>query len=102
MAAWGADEFGEVQVITGVTLDIPAVDWLNDLNRHLRQRQFVALLCLCPPKELIYKLRLPPMFEIYPFCSRDSLEGSIAFARDALMLQVAIAEKRLSSVGAGR
>ena len=67
VAAWGADEFGQVRVITGVTLDIPATDWLNDLNRHLRQRQFVALLCLCPPKELIYKLRLPPMFEIYPF-----------------------------------
>lgn len=91
---WGADEFGQARVITGVTLDVPAADWLNDLNRHLRQRQFVALLCLCQPKELIYKLRLPPMFEIYPFISRDGLEGSIAFARDALMLQVAIAEKR--------
>jgi CRISPR-associated endonuclease/helicase Cas3 len=99
VAAWGADEFGQVRVITGVTLDVPAADWLNDLNRHLRQRQFVALLCLCPPKELIYKLRLPPMFEIYPFISRDSLEGSIAFARDALMLQVAIAEKRFSCGG---
>jgi len=94
VAAWGADEFGQVRVITGVTLDVPEAEWLNDLNRHLRQRQFVALLCLCPPKELIYKLRLPPMFEIYPFSSRDGLEGSIAFARDALMLQVAIAEKR--------
>lgn len=91
---WGADKFGQARVITGVTLDMPAVEWLNDLNRHLRQRQFVALLCLCQPKELIYKLRLPPMFEIYPFTSRDGLEGSIAFASDALMLQVAIAEKR--------
>lgn len=90
----GAHQFGQTRVVTGVTLDIPAVEWLNDLNRHLRQRQFVALLCLCQPKELTYKLRLPPMFEVYPFISRDGLEGSIAFARDALMLQVAIAEKR--------
>lgn len=97
--SWGADEFGQARVITGVTLDIPATEWLNDLNRHLRQRQFVALLCLCPPKELIYKLRLPPMFEVYPFISRDGLEGSIAFARDALMLQVAVAEKRFSCGG---
>lgn len=99
VGAWGADQWGEVQVIDGITLAVPFVDWLNDLNSHLRQRKFVALLCLCAPKELIYKLHLPPMFEVYPFISRDGLEGSIAFARDALMLHVAIEERGFSCGG---
>lgn len=93
VGAWGAERWGEVQVIAGVTLEVPFVDWLDELNRHLRQRKFVALLCLCAPKELIYKLYLPPMFEVYPFISRDGLEGSIAFARDALLLHAAIEER---------
>ena len=62
-------------MIEGVTLEVPFVDWLNDLNRHLRQRKFVALLCLCEPKELLNRLFLPPMFEVYPFVSRDGLDG---------------------------
>ena len=99
VGAWGADQWGEVQVIEGVTLEVPFVDWLNDLNRHLRQRKFVALLCLCEPKELLNRLYLPPMFEVYPFVSRDSLPGSIAFAREALMLQVAIKERHFPCGG---
>lgn len=96
VGAWGVDQWGEVQVISGITLEVPFVDWLNDLNSHLRQRKFVALLCLCSPKELIYRLHLPPLFEVHPFISRDGLEGSIAFARDALMLHVVIEERGLS------
>lgn len=96
---WGADRWGEVQVIEGVTLNVPYVDWLNDLNRCLRQRKFVALLCLCEPRVLLNRLYLPPMFEIYPFVSRDGLTGSIAFAREALMLQVAIKERHFHCGG---
>lgn len=99
VGAWGADRWGQVQVIEGVTLAVDFVDWLNDLNRHLRGRKLVALLCLCEPKDLIYKLHLPPMFEIYRFVARDGLEGSIAFARDALMLQVALNERQFSCGG---
>ncbi|MBM4459098.1 MAG: type I-D CRISPR-associated helicase Cas3' [Chloroflexi bacterium] len=99
VGAWGADRWGEVQVIEGVTLVVDYVDWLNELNRRLRQRKFVALLCQGEPKELMNRLGLPPMFEIYKFISRDNLEGSIAFAREALMLQVALKERHFSCGG---
>ncbi len=99
VGAWGADRWGVAQVIDGVTLEVPFVHWLNDLNRHLRQRKLVALLCSCPPGEIINRLSLPPMFEMYPFISRDGLTGSVAFAREALLLHVAVKERRFPCGG---
>ena len=93
VAAWGAELWGEAQVIQGVTLQLDYAEWLNDLNRHLAGRKYVALLCLAEPRTLTHHLSLPPLFEIHRFISRDGLEGSIAFAREALMLQVAIQER---------
>jgi hypothetical protein len=75
-----------------VELDAPGVEWLNDINPHLRRRKFVATLCPIPPNDLRYRLRLPPMFETLPFESSDGAKGSIAFARDALLLNVALKE----------
>ncbi len=93
VGAWSAGEVGEVQVLIGVTLDVPGVDWLKDLNRHLRRRKFVALLCLAPPPEIVYRLQLPPLLQVHPFIDRDGLTGSIAFGREALVLNVAIRER---------
>jgi hypothetical protein len=73
--------------------------WLGDLNPHLRRRKFVATVCLLHPNELPYRLRLPPLFEILPFEARDGVTGSIAFARAALLLSVALQERRLEAGG---
>jgi CRISPR-associated endonuclease/helicase Cas3 len=99
VSTWGADELGEVQVIDGVELDVAGVDWLNELNAHLRRRKFVATLCLIPPSDLRYRLRLPPMFELWEFRDRDDTLGSIAFARDALLLAVALKEQHVACGG---
>ena len=99
VGAWGADRWGEVQVIEGVTLVVDYVDWLNELNQRLRRRKLVALLCQGEPRELLNLLGLPPLFELYKFVSRDNLGGSIAFAREALLLQVALKERHFSCGG---
>lgn len=99
VGAWSAERLGEAQVIEGVELDMSGVDWLNDLNPHLRQRKFVATLCLIPPNDLRYRLRLPPMFDLLTFVARDGTTGSIAFAREALLLSVALKEQHVECGG---
>ncbi len=99
VSAWGADTMGEVTVIDGVKLDVGGVDWLYDLNASLRKRKLVATVCLMPPTELRYRLKLPPMFEVMPFVDINGYSGSIAFARYALLLNVAIREQHLGCGG---
>ena len=91
IAEWGYEDFGMVQVVQGVEINVvPQVPELNRLNRGLRQRKLVALLCLTHPAELARRLRLPWPFPMYRFASRDGIEGSIAFGRQALLLEVAL------------
>ena len=99
VGTWSAGELDEAQVIEGVELEVPYADWVNDLNPHLRRRKFVATVCLMPPNDLRYCLRLPPMFEVLPFVARDGTTGSIAFAREALLLSVALKERHVLSGG---
>jgi CRISPR-associated endonuclease/helicase Cas3 len=87
---WGPEEFGVVQIVDHVEVDAPGVPNLNRLNRVLRQRKLVALLCLLHPTVLARRLRLPWPFPLHRFCSRDGCEGSIAFGRQALLLEVAL------------
>jgi len=82
-----------------VELDVAGVDWPSELNPHLQRRKFVATLCLLHPNELRYRLRLPPLFEILPFEARDGVTGSIAFARQSLLLSVALKERRVEAGG---
>jgi hypothetical protein len=99
VGTWSADELGEPRVLDGVELDVAGVDWLSELNAHLRRRKFVATLCRIPPDDLRYRLRLPPMFEVLTFEARDGTIGSISFARQALLLSVALKERRIESGG---
>ena len=90
LADWGPEEFGVVQVVEHVGADAPEVPELNRLNGALKRRKLVALLCLPQPAELMRRLRLPWPFPLYRFYSRDGCEGSIAFGRQALLLEVAL------------
>ena len=91
LESWGPEEFGVVQVVDHVEVDAPQVPELERLNRVLRRRKQVALLCLLlHPAELTRRLRLPWLFPIHRFYSRDGYEGSIAFGRQALLLEVAL------------
>ena len=88
---WGPEDFGVAQVISHIEVDASDIPERTQLNRGLRQRHMVALLCLqMHPAELARRLRLPWPFPAYRFCSRDGLEGSIVFGRQALLLEVAL------------
>lgn len=94
IAEWGPEEFGVAQVVSHIAIDAANVPALPRLNRGLRQRHMVALLCLAMhPAELARRLRLPWPFPLYRFVSRDGLEGSIAFGRQALLLEVALQQR---------
>jgi CRISPR-associated endonuclease/helicase Cas3 len=90
IADWGPEEFGVAQVIDHIEIDADSVPELPRLNHGLRRRKVVALLCLMHPVELARRLRLPWPFPLYHFKSLDELSGSIAFGRQALLLEVAL------------
>lgn len=87
---WGPEKFGVARVVDHVEIDAPETPELNRLNRSLKQRKLVVLLCLVHPAELARRLRLPWPFPLHRFCSRDGVEGSLAFGRQALLLEVAL------------
>jgi len=92
---WGDHYFGVARVLTGITLEHEtpaAVPGLNALNRRLQQREIPTLLCrgFNHPLEIKRRLRLPMLFPVYSFISRDQLGGIIAFGRQALLLDVAL------------
>lgn len=96
---WGADKFGEVRLLKGWQLDAQ-VPGLNTLNSRLSRRQLPALLCLgYHPLELKRMLRLPLLFAVYQFKSRDQVEGSVAFGREALLLEARLRHSKLDCSG---
>jgi CRISPR-associated endonuclease/helicase Cas3 len=92
---WSPETRGVAQVISGVQVDC-AVAWdLNDLNRHLRGRKFAAT--LVPgyhPLDLRRELWLPVLFPMHRYAS-DSGEGTIAFGRQALILDSILRRRKL-------
>ena len=99
---WPADRLGTPQVLTKIRLDVEGVDWTNELNRYLERRQFVVTLCLSHPMELQRRLYLPPMFELHTFQSPlDGSSGTIAFARQALLLSIALQNGHIDCGGSG-
>ena len=99
---WGAERFGVASVVKGVTVDAEGIPSLNIINRSLQRRELPALICLGVenhPLELKRRLRLPMLFPIYEFESRDGLVGSIAFGREALLLDVALKYRNIDTGG---
>ncbi|MBX3001343.1 MAG: type I-D CRISPR-associated helicase Cas3' [Caldilineaceae bacterium] len=99
---WGADRFGVATVLTGITVESDEfVPGLNDINRKLERRQLPALICLSPKHPLEWKaqLRLPMLFPLFAFKSRDDLQGIIAFGREALLLDVALRHRGIDCGG---
>jgi len=84
---WDAERFGKAKLFKGWCLDAQ-IPGLNVLNNRLSRRKLPTLLCLgSHPLDLKRMLRLPLLFAIYQFESRDGIEGSVAFGRGALLLE---------------
>ncbi len=94
--SWGADRFGKAVVLKGFKLDA-STPGLMDLNNRLCRRELPALLCLgYHPLELKRRLRLPLLFAVYAFESRDGVGGCVTFGREALMLEARLQHTRLN------
>lgn len=87
---WGVDRYSSVQVVDHIEVKTEGRPYLSQLNVGLRKRKLVALFSLLPTLDLSRKLHLPSPFPLYQFVSRDNIQGSIAFGRQALLLQVAL------------
>jgi len=96
---WGADRFGKALSLRGFKIDGP-IPGLLALNKRLSARSIPGLLCLgYSPLELKRRLRLPLLFALYPFESRDRVSGTVAFGREALLLDARLARTRLPTGG---
>ncbi|MCB0145224.1 MAG: type I-D CRISPR-associated helicase Cas3' [Caldilineaceae bacterium] len=99
---WGADRLGVASVVKGITIDADGIPGLNRINRSLQRLEFPALICLGVenhPLEIKRRLRLPMLFPIHEFESRDRVVGSIAFGRSALLLDVALKHRNVDTGG---
>jgi len=94
LTGWGEDRFGVVTVHQGITVETEfahEIPGLNTINQQLEQERLPALICAGNhPLDLKRKLRLPLLFPLYELRSRDGVTGSIAFGREALLLDVAL------------
>lgn len=96
---WDAQRFGKARLFKGWHLDAQ-VPGLNKLNNRLSRRQLPTLLCLgYHPLELKRMLRLPLLFALYQFESRDGIEGCVAFGREALLLEARLWRSNLDCGG---
>lgn len=96
LLGWGTDRFGRALVLDGFQIDCR----FQSINRRLAQRKLPALLCAgWKPLDLKRRLRLPMLFPIYPFKSRDEITGSVVFGRQALLLHTRLEYSGLNCGG---
>lgn len=94
LEGWSVERFGVAMVVRGVTVDTEfahEVPGLNRINRRLEKLPLPTLVCAGHhPLDLKRRLRLPLLFPLYAFASRDGVTGTIAFGREALLMEVAL------------
>jgi len=99
LMAWDANEFGVAKARHKFTLDADFPDRV-DINNRLYQRELPTLLCAGqPPLEMKRRLRLPLLFPLFEFVSRDGRTGTVAFGRTALMLESSLLFRSLPCGG---
>jgi len=97
--AWGAELFGRAQVVKGFKL-LGFLPGLSALNNCLSRHGLPALLCAgFHPLDLKRRLRLPLLFPLYGFTSRDGVAGCVAFGRQALLLEARLYTSRIQTGG---
>lgn len=101
VGGWGEHEFGVARQVKGIEVEYDGPPSPNRLNTKLVRHNFVALFCLMHPAELARRLRLPFPFPLYTFQSRDGMKGSVAFARQALLLETALRRRPDLKCGGG-
>ena len=79
------DAYRTPQVLSGFRIDGKFQD-LTKINRSLRRKKFLCLIRKERAEELKIRLRLPPLFGIFPLIDAAGNELSVVFSKDALLL----------------
>ncbi len=98
LAAWDAARQQSAQVLQGLKVDLAGCPWLNELNRHLVGRKVVGLIVPgLHPLDVSRRLRLPLLFPIHRYEDTNGVVGSVAFARQALLLDTMLRRRPLNT-----
>ncbi len=88
---WPNEDFGTARVQKGFSIKADGADGLYQLNKKIKDLQFVVTLVRNQkPEALRRRLRLDWQLALYEFESHDNLDGCVAFGRDALLLHTAL------------
>lgn len=91
IADWDATRQQNAQVLQGIKVELTGPPWLNELNRRLVPRKVIGLIIPgLHPLDVARRLRLPLLFPVYRYEDTNGVTGSIAFARQALLLDTAL------------
>ena len=80
-------DYRAVQVLYGFQIEVDGVPFINRINRWIRPKKLVCLIRRERADTLRAMLRLPAMFPLYRLIDRDGNEFTIAFSKEALLLQ---------------
>lgn len=97
---WGSEKHHTAQVLPGVMFDCTGHRFLNTLNDQLLNMPVVGL--LIPgyhPKQLRGEVYLTGHFALHSYQDDDGLTGTIAFGRQALLLDSVLRYRKLRSAG---
>lgn len=80
-------DYRAVQVLYGFQIEVDGVPFINHINRRIRPKKLVCLIRKERTDTLRAILRLPAMFPLYRLIDRDGNEFTVAFSKEALLLQ---------------
>lgn len=86
LADFNEEAYRKPWVLSGFRIDGNFQD-LTKINRSLRRKKFLCLIRKERAEALRVRLRLPPLFGIFPLIDSEGNELSVVFSKDALLLQ---------------
>ncbi len=86
LSGFDEDAYCTVKVRRGFQIDGNFQD-INRINRSLKHKRLLCLIRKEPVGELRARLRLPPLFGIFPLVDSERNPLSVIFSKDALSLQ---------------
>ena len=86
LSGFSEDAYCRVKARQGFQIDGNFQD-IDRINRLLKRKKLLCLIRKEPTSELRARLRLPPLFGIFPLVDSEGNPLSVIFSKDALLLQ---------------
>lgn len=77
----------QAQALKGFVIKESRQPWINEVNKALRKQRLVCVISRMPARDLKRRLWLPQLFPIYRLFDLYDSEYSVAFGKEALMLE---------------